>query len=205
MEVNGRPRRRTQSERNAATRSALMAAARPLFGAAPFADVATQAIVDAAGVTRGALYHHFGDKKGLFVAVFDEVEGEITQTIAERVVEAGEADPLAAMRLGARVFLEAFVDPVAQTIVLVEAPSVMGWKDWRARGEHFGMALVGGMLQTAVQVGAIAEQPTRPLAHIAIAAIDEAALYVAAADDPDRARAEMLVVLDRLIDSFAAG
>ena len=97
MEVNDRPKRRTQSERNAATRSALLAAARPLFGAAPFADVATQAIVDAAGVTRGALYHHFGDKKGLFVAVFDEVEGEITDAIARSVAESGETDPLAAM------------------------------------------------------------------------------------------------------------
>ncbi|MGZ8178524.1 TetR/AcrR family transcriptional regulator [Williamsia sp. SKLECPSW1] len=205
MEVNDRPKRRTQSERNAATRSALLAAARPLFGAAPFADVATQAIVDAAGVTRGALYHHFGDKKGLFVAVFDEVEGEITDAIARSVAESGETDPLAAMRLGSRVFLEAFVDPIAQTIVLVEAPSVMGWKDWRARGEHFGMALVEGLLQAAIATGAIAEQPTRPLAHVAIAAIDEAALYVAGSDDPDRARAEMLVVLDRLVDSFAAG
>ncbi len=205
MEVNDPPRRRTQSERNAATRSALLAAARPLFGSAPFAEVPTQAIVDAAGVTRGALYHHFGDKKGLFLAVFDEVEGEITEGIAVRVAESGEADPLAAMRLGARVFLEAFVDPVAQTIVLVEAPSVLGWKEWRARGEQFGMSLVEGLLQAAVATGAIADQPTRPLAHVAIAAIDEAALYVAAADDPDRARAEMLVVLDRLIDSFAAG
>ncbi|MEH3155154.1 MAG: TetR/AcrR family transcriptional regulator [Gordonia paraffinivorans] len=205
MEVNDPPRRRTQSERNAATRSALLAAARPLFGSAPFAEVATQAIVDAAGVTRGALYHHFGDKKGLFLAVFDEVEGEITEGIAVRVAESGETDPLAAMRLGARVFLEAFVDRVAQTIVLVEAPSVLGWKEWRDRGEQFGMSLVDGLLQAAVATGAIADQPTRPLAHVAIAAIDEAALYVAAADDPDRARAEMLVVLDRLIDSFAAG
>lgn len=205
MEVNDRPRRRSQSERNAATRSALLAAARPLFGAAPFAEVPTQAIVDAAGVTRGALYHHFGDKKGLFLAVFDEVEGEITEGIAVGVAESGETDPLAAMRLGCRVFLEAFVDPVAQMIVLVEAPSVLGWKEWRARGEQFGMALVEGLLQAAVATGAIEDQPTRPLAHVAIAAIDEAALYVAASDDPDRARAEMLVVLDRLVDSFAAG
>ncbi|MDY6811957.1 MAG: TetR/AcrR family transcriptional regulator [Actinomycetota bacterium] len=198
MKVN----RRTQAERTEATRSALIAAGRSLFGEHGYAAVGTQAIVAAAGVTRGALYHQFDDKKGLFAAVYDQVEQDITTEVADRVGDLAVADPLAALKAGVRVFLARVTDPAVHMISLVDAPSVLGWSEWRARGEEFGFALIEGILQAGIAVGQIDDQPVRPIAHVAIGALDESALYVAAADDKDTATAEVLVVLDRIIDSF---
>ena len=91
MEVNP-PLRRSQAERTAATRAVLLAAARKLFSTNGFTEVSTQAIVEAAGVTRGALYHQFADKTELFAAVYEEVEAEIVAQIAEGIVEAAPLD-----------------------------------------------------------------------------------------------------------------
>ncbi|MGC4963045.1 TetR/AcrR family transcriptional regulator [Gordonia sp. DT218] len=198
MKVN----RRTQAERTAATRSALVSAGRALFGELGYADVGTQAIVDKAGVTRGALYHQFKDKQGLFAAVYDDVEQDITAEVAVRVGDLAITDPLAALKAGVRVFLERVTDPAIHMISLVDAPSVLGWSEWRARGEEFGFALIEGILQAAIAAGQIDDQPTRPLAHVAIGALDESALYVASAADRDAATGEVLVVLDRIVDSF---
>ncbi|GAC70544.1 TetR/AcrR family transcriptional regulator [Gordonia soli] len=194
--------RRTQAERTAATRAALIAAGRRLFGEHGYADVGTQAIVEAAGVTRGALYHQFTDKQGLFAAVYTDLEKEITERIAAEVGEIVLDDPVAALRAGIRVFLRAFADPAAHLIGLVDAPAVLGWKEWRDRGEEFGFALVEGLLQAAIAVGQIPDQPTRPIAHVAIGALDEAALFVAAADDTELATDQVVRVMDRIVDSF---
>src|SRR3954453_3247008 len=93
-----------QAARSAATRQALVSAARKLFAQRGFADVGTEEIVRAAGVTRGALYHHFADKSELFAATFVEVEVDTNARIAASAT--GEQDPIAAMRLGARAFLD---------------------------------------------------------------------------------------------------
>ncbi|ANY22118.1 TetR/AcrR family transcriptional regulator [Gordonia terrae] len=199
MKVN----RRTQAERTAATRAALIAAGRKLFGERGFADVGTQEIVAEAGVTRGALYHQFDDKKGLFVAVYDDVEQSIVAQIAEAVGDRAGEDPLAALKAGMRLFLRLCTEPEVHRITLVEAPSVLGWSEWRARGEEFGFALVEGLIAAAIATGQAVEQPTRPLAHVAIGALDEAALFVAAADDREAATEQVAAVLERIVDSFA--
>ncbi|OCH82974.1 TetR/AcrR family transcriptional regulator [Gordonia sp. UCD-TK1] len=199
MKVN----RRTQAERTAATRASLIDAGRKLFGERGFADVGTQEIVAEAGVTRGALYHQFDDKKGLFVAVYDDVEQSIVAQIAAAVGERAGEDPLAALKAGMRLFLRLCTEPEVHRITLVEAPSVLGWSEWRARGEEFGFALVEGLIAAAIATGQAVEQPTRPLAHVAIGALDEAALYVAAADDREAATEQVTAVLERIVDSFA--
>ncbi|UPG69020.1 MULTISPECIES: TetR/AcrR family transcriptional regulator [Gordonia] len=199
MKVN----RRTQAERTAATRASLIDAGRKLFGERGFADVGTQEIVAEAGVTRGALYHQFDDKKGLFVAVYDDVEQSIVAQIAAAVGERAGEDPLAALKAGMRLFLRLCTEPEVHRITLVEAPSVLGWSEWRARGEEFGFALVEGLIAAAIATGQAVEQPTRPLAHVAIGALDEAALFVAAADDREAATEQVAAVLERIVDSFA--
>ena len=199
MKVN----RRTQAERTAATRASLIGAGRKLFGERGFADVGTQEIVAEAGVTRGALYHQFDDKKGLFVAVYDDVEQSIVAQIAAAVGERAGEDPLAALKAGMRLFLRLCTEPEVHRITLVEAPSVLGWSEWRARGEEFGFALVEGLIAAAIATGQAVEQPTRPLAHVAIGALDEAALYVAVADDREAATEQVAAVLERIVDSFA--
>ncbi|MEW5809599.1 MAG: TetR/AcrR family transcriptional regulator [Actinomycetota bacterium] len=202
MEVNPRPRR-TQAERTAATRAKLLAASRELFAVNGFADVSTQAIVAAAGVTRGALYHQFADKAELFAAVYEGVEAELVTTIATRIAEAAPADHLEAMRTGARLFLDLCSAPDVQRIVLIDAPAVLGWQRWREVGMRYGLGVIEAMLVQAIADGVIPEQPVRPTAHVLLGALDEAALFIARAPDRDAALGEMNAVCDRLIDGIA--
>jgi AcrR family transcriptional regulator len=208
MEVNGesagsRPVRRTQAQRTAETRSRLIAAGRRLFSQHSFADVPTQVIVEAAGVTRGALYHQFADKAALFEAVYEEVEGELVAEIAEKIAARQPSDQLAAMRAGARLFLERCAAPDIHRIALVNAPAVLGWQRWREIGAKYGLGVIEGMLTQAVADGVIPAQPVRPTAHMVLGALDEAALYISRAEDAEQARAEMYEVCDRLIDGIA--
>jgi AcrR family transcriptional regulator len=191
-----------QEQRSAATRAKLLAVARALFAQRGYADVGTEEIVRAAGVTRGALYHQFKDKEQLFEAVFEEVEGETTQRIANDAL-GGATNPVSALRAGARAFLEVCAEPDVERIVLLDAPAVLGWERWREIGLRHGLGLVAGTIQAGIDAGLIAPQPATPLAHVLIGALDESALFVARAEDPDAARAEVVGILDRMIDGLA--
>ena len=191
--------KRTQAERSQATRDALIEAARPLFAERGYAAVGTEEIVRAAGVTRGALYHHFGGKRDLFEAVYERIEVELAQRIAAGALDAGATAPLDAMRAGAEMFLQAATEPEAQRIVLLDGPSVLGWDRWREIAAEHGLGLIEATLQTAIEAGAIAEQPVRPLAHVLMGALDEAAMLVARAEDPELMRAEVGRTLDALL------
>lgn len=196
--------RRTQAARSAATRDALVAAARTLFAARGYAEVGTEEIVRAAGVTRGALYHHFADKTELFAAAFESVEVGVAARIATAVSESGETDPIAVMRLGTSVWLDACAEPEIHRIVLLDAPAVLGWERWTEIGNRHNMGLVQALIGQAIEVGRIPEQPVPPLAHTVLGALREAALYIARADDPVQARVDVGNVTDRLIQSLAA-
>ena len=202
MKVNPPPRR-SWAARTAATRAGLLAAARKLFSVTAFADVSTQAIVEAAGVTRGALYHQFADKTELFAAVYEEIEQELVADIVGRLADAAPTDQRAVMRAGARLFLDLCSAPDVQRIVLIDAPAVLGWERWRAVGAKYGLGVIEAMLGQAVADGVIPEQPLRPTAHVLLGALDEAALFIARAEDQAEARADMYAVCDRLIDGIA--
>jgi AcrR family transcriptional regulator len=195
------PVRRTQAERSEVTREALIEAARPLFAERGYAGVSTEEIVRAAGVTRGALYHHFDGKKDLFEAVYERIEAELAQRIATGALAKGAEAPLEAMRAGAEMFLQACTEPEAQQIVLLDGPSVLGWDRWREIAAEHGLGLIEATLQAAVDAGAVAEQPIRPLAHVLMGALDEAAMLVARAEDPERMREDV----GRTLDSLLAG
>ncbi|CAM3038767.1 TetR/AcrR family transcriptional regulator [Tsukamurella hominis] len=201
MEVNGEDRggRRTQAERTAATRTALIAAARGLFAEHGYAGVGTQAIVEAAGVTRGALYHQFGDKRGLFEAVFDAVEEETISGAAQAVLAAGDLDPVDTMLLAVDSFMEAIAAPGITRITMIDAPAVLGWEGWRARGEKYGLAVIEALIAQAVDKGWMAPRPVRPLAHVILGMLDESALYVTRADDRDTALAEVRAVIAQFV------
>jgi AcrR family transcriptional regulator len=203
--MSAHPRaRRTQADRSAATREALIAAARRLFAAQGFAEVATDAIATEAGVTRGALYHQFADKVALFDAVVDAVEADIVARLAEQAAAAGVSDPVESMRQAVRSWLEICVEPEIHRIALIDGPSVLGWARWREVCQRHVFGLVEVVLTQAMAEGRIRSQPVRPLAHVFMGASDEAALYVAEAADHARARAEMIEVLDQLIDGVTA-
>lgn len=196
--------RRTQAARSAETRDALVAAARPLFAAQGFAEVALEAIVRAAGVTRGALYHHFADKTELFATVFEQVEGEVAARMAEAIAAAGETDPVEVLRLGAAFWLDACSDPEIQRIVLVDAPAVLGWTRWTEIGNRYNVGMVRALLADAVETGRIPPQPVEATALTMLGAMREATLFVARASDPAQARREAGAVIERLIRALAA-
>jgi AcrR family transcriptional regulator len=196
--------RRTQAERAADTREALIAAARALFAEHGFADVALETIVRAAGVTRGALYHHFPDKTELFAAVFEQVEAEVAAHMGEAIAAANQTDPIEVMGLGAGFWLDACADPEIQRIVLVDAPAVLGWTRWTEIGNRYNTGLVRALLTDAIETGRIPPQPVEATALTMLGAMREATLYVALAQDHDHARQEAGAVMDRLIHALGA-
>jgi AcrR family transcriptional regulator len=204
MNVNpGRDARRTQAERSEATRGALIAAARRLFTERGYEDVGTEEIVRAAGVTRGALYHHFGGKAELLEAVYERLEAESTERVARIVLGSELHSPLEAMRAGIESFLDECGRPELQQIALRDAPAVLGWDRWREIAAANGLGLIEASLTAAVEAGEIRDLPVKPMAHLLLGALDEAAMLVARSEDPGK-RAEVGRVLIVLLDSFAA-
>ena len=197
-QAEARPRT-LKADQAEATRAALLEAATELFAQRGYAGVATEEIVRAAGVTRGALYHHFAGKLELFEAVYEQVEQGLVERIASSAMSAA-SDPLAALRAGAQAFLDACEDPAVQRIALVDAPSVLGWEQWRAIGLRYGFGLVQGTVAGAMEAGLIERQPVEPLAHLLLGAIDEGAMLIARAHDDGRTRAQVGDAVDRFLD-----
>lgn len=196
--------RRTQAERAAETRDALMGAARPLFASVGFADASLETIVRDAGVTRGALYHHFADKTELFAAVFEQVEGEMAARMVEAVAAAGHSDPVEIMRLCSGLWLDACAEPEIQRIVLLEALAVLGWERWSDIGHRYNIGFVTGLLTEAIESGSIPRQPVEATALTIMGALREATLYIARAKDHRQARADAGAVMDRLLEALRA-
>ena len=187
-------------ERGEATRDALLAAARALFAERGYAGVGTEEVVRRAGVTRGALYHHFRDKQDLFRAVFEQTEAELVQAIGAQVE--GIADPMELLHAGVRAFLDACGDPVLMRIGLRDAPGVLGWEEWREIGNRHGLGLMTGGLGAAMDGGQIVRTDVRTLAHLLLSALAEASLLIASADDPGAARVEVERTLLALLDGL---
>lgn len=187
MEVKSR-----KQEQSEATKAALIEVARRLFAGKGYADTSTEEIVHGAGVTRGALYHHFRDKEDLFEATFEQVEMEFTQRLIQASARgAAGGDQWQGLLAGVSAFLDECSDPEIQQIVLLDAPSVLGWQRWREIEAKYGFGLVKTALQGAMDSGLIAGQPVDPLAHMLLGALNEAGMLVArAGDDAERQEVE---------------
>lgn len=173
------------AERALATRAALVAAGRRLFVAKGYFDTGTEEIVREAEVTRGALYHHFADKKALFLAVFEAVEDDL---LASAAGTSRPADALGRLQMALLGFLDASLTPEVQRVLLIDGPAVLGWQEWRALEARYGLGVIRQLLADAIDEGTLAPQPIDALAHILLAAVDEAALFIANAADPRAAR-----------------
>jgi AcrR family transcriptional regulator len=205
----GRPRRvaaamSRRAEQSEGTRAALIEAARALFAERGYAGVGTEEIVTRARVTRGALYHHFRDKRDLFRAVHEQVESEVTDSIGATLEQGAGDDPLGALAAGARAYMDVCVEPAVARITLIEAPSVLGWAEWRQIDERYGMGIVSAGLQAAIDAGALRAQPVKPLAHLMLGALGEAGMLIANADDPKAARAEVEPAVLSLLSGLRA-
>jgi AcrR family transcriptional regulator len=195
------PAPRTKAAQREATTAALIAAARGLFAERGYAGVGTEEIVQRAGVTRGALYHHFrGGKEDLFHAVLVQISAESTRRVLAKAD--GVEDPWESLVVGVDAFLDESATPEVQRIMLIDGPSVLGWDVWRAADGEFALGALEQALAHAMQAGRMVRQPTRPLAHVLLGAIDEAAMVVARADDTAAARVEMGRTVRRLLEGL---
>lgn len=195
--------RRTQAERSEATRAALTAAGRRLFAEHGYAGVGTEELVQAAGVTRGALYHHFEGKADLFRVVFEEVERELAERFASEALS--KPDPWEGMVAALEMFLDVCGEPEVQRIALLDAPWVLGWEAWREIEARYGLGLIKLAFQNLIDAGLVEPQPVDPLAHAILGTLSEAGLYVARAEDVGAARAEMGAVLRRMLEGLRGG
>ena len=189
-----------KAEQAEATRAALIKTARGLFAKQGYASVPIEEIVRRAGVTRGALYHHFRDKAELLGAVADQLAGEV----AEKVQQAAWAQPRPEKHLevGFAALLDASLDPAFQRIVLTDAPAVLGWEAWREIDAKHGYDMVAMAVEAAMDGRYIERQPVEPLAHMLLGALNEGALMIARADDEKAARRQVGRSLSRLLDGL---
>ena len=171
-----------------ATRGQLIEVATSLFADRGYEGTSIEAVLAAAGVSRGALYHHFAGKEALFTAVLEAVSERITAQLTE--VISGCTDPVDAVRTGALGWIDLAGDPVIQRIMLVDAPSVLGWEQWRAMDEGRTVGAMRAMLQAVSDTGRLPGELVGPFAHMILAALDEAAMVVARASDTRVAVAE---------------
>jgi AcrR family transcriptional regulator len=200
--ADGMSMKTRREEHSEATRAALVEAARELFAEHGYSAVATEEIVRRARVTRGALYHHFKGKQDLFHAVCEQVHGEI----AARITSVASAEPLPEKHLevGCEAFLDVCLEPAVQRIVLLDAPSVLGWEAWHELDERHALGMIRMSLEVAMAEGYLEKQATGPLAHLLLGALNEAALSIARAEDVERARAEVGESLARLLEGLKA-
>ena len=185
-EEQGVPGKRAAQGR--ATRGQLIEVATRLFADHGYEGTSIEAVLTAAGVSRGALYHHFAGKEALFTAVLEALSERITAQLTEII--SASADPADAVRTAALAWIDMAGDPVIQRIMLVDAPSVLGSEQWRAMDEGRTVSAMRGMLQAVSDTGRLPGELVGPFAHMILAALDEAALVVARAPDSRVAVAE---------------
>jgi len=178
------------------TRDALVVAARELFGERGYAATSTGEIVERAGVTKGALYHHFADKEQLFRAVFEQVQREVSDAA---VAQFNERDPWEALLVGCRLWVEAHAPADVRQIALIDARVVLGVEGAREIETKFTIVALRAALRKVMNAGIIERKPLRPLSIMLYGALSQACLYLALSDDPDTARAEVAEVIDSLL------
>ena len=177
----------------------MLDAARSLFAEKGYHGAAAEEIVGRAGLTRGALYHHFEDKKDLFRVVVDEMEGEIDEEI--EAAERAQSGLPEAVMAGYRSFLDAVLDPEMRRTFFLEGPSVLGW-EWREIDARHAVGKIEEGLESLIAEGFMEPQPVRPLARLINGALLEAAFFVAASEDPETARDEAWGAMERLVSGL---
>lgn len=191
----------TQAQRTEATTGALVDAARELFAQDGFAATSLDAVVARAGVTKGALYHHFDSKRSLFRAVYDREQERSAQVVA--AAAGRKRDPWDAFEAGCRAFLDFTLDPGVQRITLIDAPGALGWEAMR-EGERASLLMMEEGLRRAIAAGRIPKRPVEPLAVLLFGALCEGAMTIARAPDQKAALRGTWAELRRMFAALAA-
>ncbi|MCX4821148.1 TetR/AcrR family transcriptional regulator [Streptomyces sp. NBC_01142] len=196
MTNGGRAQQREQ------TRRTLLDESRRLFATRGYGAVGLSEIVRAAGVTKGALYHHFDSKAALFRAVLEEVQQQVAETVA--ATAEAQDDPWMQFTAGCQAFLTASTDPDVQRIMLVDGPAVLGWSEWRALDEAASARHLADVLTALIEAGTITRQPVAPLTHLLSGAMNEAALWLAGSQEPEDLT-DTRAALSQMLEALRAG
>jgi len=191
-----------RSEQGQATRQQLVSVATELFGARGYEATSIEAVLDAAGVSRGSLYHHFPSKEALFEAAMQAVETRVgEETLA--AVE-GATDSASLLRAGCLAWIRIAGDPVVQRIILLDAPSVLGWERWREIEEEHALGMIRSTMQLAALEGHIPRDLVDVFAHTLLATMNELALMMVRADDFASAQRTAELAVDELLGRLLA-
>ena len=189
-----------RAEKGQATRQELLAIATRLFAERGYEGTSIEAVLSEAGVSRGALYHHFSNKVALFEAVLEAMETRVQEVVT--AAAGAIADPVEALRAGCSAWLRLSVDPAVRRIVLIDAPSAVGWEKWREIDERHAFGLLKGALRAAAEGGRIKPEVVDVLAYALLAALIEVALVIARSEEPLAAMDTALHAIDELIASM---
>ncbi|HET9494872.1 MAG TPA: TetR/AcrR family transcriptional regulator [Chloroflexia bacterium] len=192
-----------QAERTEATKARLLEVTRRLFVERGYNEVPAEELVREAGLTRGALYHHFGGKDGLFTALYEQIQREVNDRI-DRVADAAP-DPWSALVAACHEFLECSVDPEVQRITLLDAPAVLSWDAKRELDARYCLGALKEGLRVAQESGAIRLESLDATAHLLLGAMTESAMWIARSHDPSAALAEAKAGLERMLEGLRGG
>jgi AcrR family transcriptional regulator len=187
-------------EQGRVTRRTLLDTARRVFAEQGYENVSAEQLVAEAGVTRGALYHHFDDKRDLFRTLVNEMQAELDQRVTEGALKAETTwDTL---ELGTRALLEACLEPDIARIVMLDGPAVLGWDTWDEIDAEFATKQVSLGLEVLITDRVVAEQPVAPLAKVMVALLNGACRAVAQSDDPMATLDEVLPAVMSLLEGL---
>jgi AcrR family transcriptional regulator len=187
-------------DRGRATREDLIAVATELFAARGYEGTSTEAVLEQAGVSRGSMYHHFGSKERLFEAVVERVHGQVGEATLEATAAVGDADARTLLRTGYLAWVRLAGEPVVRRILLIDAPTVLGWRRWRQMEEQYGLGMLKEVLQGAVHEGRLVQELSRSRSRAAVL-VDAAVRIRRTADHQLRGQHVYVRLRVRILDS----
>jgi AcrR family transcriptional regulator len=186
-------------ERGLATRQELIDAATELFAQRGYEHTSIEAVLERTGHSRGSLYHHFAGKEALFEAVVETVHARVGEATLAATADLADADAHTLLRTGYLAWVRLAGDPVVRQILLIDAPTVLGWRRWRAMEEQYGLGMLKDVLERAADQGRLAPALVEPFAHMLLATGNELALLIALADDLPAAQASAEIAFDEFL------
>ena len=188
---------KSQEERSQETIAAVLDVAEKHFAELGYGGVSTETMVEEAGLTRGALYHHFGNKQGLFEAVVRRIQMGLAEAIT---ASQNQVDPWQAFLEGCFVWLELATQPQTQRILLIDAPAVLGWERWQELDGDYGSRLLREGIHDLIASGIVKVKSEDALFHLMNGAMNQAALWIAQSPKPERALQEAKATLKALLE-----
>lgn len=186
-------------DKGQATRQHLVDVATELFADRGYEGTSIEAVLERAGVSRGSLYHHFPGKERLFEAVIEAVHGKVGEATLAAISASGATDAYSLIKVAELAWIRLAGDAVVRRILLIDAPTVLGWRRWREMEEQSGLGTLKGVLREAADAGRVPVHLVDLFAHILLATGNEMALVIALADDVPAAQAEAEAAVEEFL------